>query len=271
MSAVGSIALAPIEGSAAYWDKASDGWQAGGCDRLWRCHSDAVNIAFLACRLPEGRTDRILKTDMFDEASTAGLMPLLESRARTVVGIDLSTAVLRAAGTRYPKMRQTAADVRELPFNDDSFDCIVSNSTLDHFPRRDELLRSVDELVRILRPGGRLILMLDNPSNPVVGLRNALPFNWLHRIGILPYYVGATLGGRALRRAVEARGCVVRETAYVLHCPRVLAVPITRRASRWGQAIQQRLLRMLMSFECLANLPTARFTGHFVVVCAEKR
>lgn len=212
----------------------------------------------------------ILKTDMFDESSTAGLAPFLSQRAATVVGMDVSPAVLRAAGARHPTLVQTAADVRRLPFAENSFDGIVSNSTLDHFTNVEELHLSIRELARVLRPGGRLIVMLDNPTNPVVGIRNALPFGWLNRLGIVPYYVGATMGAGALRRQVEAAGLTVNEVTYTLHCPRFLAVLATRLMRGCQPKNQERLLRFLMRFERLAQYPTRAVTGYFVVVCASK-
>jgi len=212
----------------------------------------------------------LLKTDLFDEANSEGLAPLLAQHAAMVVGIDVSTSVLRAARRQHPLLRRAAADVRCLPFANESFDCIVSTSTLDHFVNRDELLASLNELARVLRPRGLLILTLDNPSNPVVGLRNALPFAWLHRIGVVPYYVGATLRARDLRAHAEAAGLEVKETTFVLHCPRLLAVMATRLVRHCRRETQDRLLRVLGGFEGLASLPTRRFTGYFVALCATK-
>jgi SAM-dependent methyltransferase len=258
------------ECTADYWDQASDDWQAEGCDAPWRRHSDAVNIAFLSPRLSPGKVGRLLKTDMFDESSTAGLMPLLSQRARSVIGMDISPAVLEAARARHPSLIEAAADVRSLPFADNSFDCIVSNSTLDHFTDTQELIQSLRELARVLRPGGRLIVMLDNPNNPVVALRNALPFHWLNRLGIVPYYVGRTVGARELVQHVEAAGLTADEVTYTLHCPRFLAVLATRLISRCPPVTQQRLLGIMLRFERLATLPTAAITGYFVAVCASK-
>ena len=75
----------------------------------------------------------------------------------------------------------------------DTFDLVVSNSTLDHFARADDITIALREIQQVLKPGGRLILTLDNPSNPVVRLRNALPFAALNQMGLVPYFVGATL------------------------------------------------------------------------------
>ena len=97
-------------------------------------------------------------------------------------------------------MMVACADVRSLPFADGTFDVVVSNSTLDHFRSRKELIASMRELNRVTRPGGELVLTLDNRANPVVAFRNALPFHWLNRIRVLPYYVGVTCGPRGLRK-----------------------------------------------------------------------
>jgi SAM-dependent methyltransferase len=253
-----------------YWNQVAEDWQIDHRDRLWRRHSDQVNISFLQPRLPVKPVERLLKTDLFDEANSAGLAELLSQHARTVFGIDISYSVLRAAQRQYPMLRATAADVRCLPFADESFECIVSTSTLDHFVHQDELIASLNELARVLRPGGLLILTLDNPSNPIVGLRNALPFSWLHRIGVIPYYVGATFRARDLRARAEAAGLKVKEAAFIMHCPRMLAVMATRFARHCRRETQDRLLRMLRHFEGLAKLPTSRFTGYFVAICATK-
>ncbi len=49
------------------------------------------------------------------------------------------------------------ADARSLPFPDDHFDIVYSNGVLHHSPRID---RSVAEIHRVLKPGGKVIAML---------------------------------------------------------------------------------------------------------------
>lgn len=46
-------------------------------------------------------------------------------------------------------------DVTKIPFDDDSFDVIICNHVLEHVP---EDMRALDELFRILRPGGFAVL-----------------------------------------------------------------------------------------------------------------
>jgi SAM-dependent methyltransferase len=238
---------------------------------LWRRHSDAVNIALLTDWMPAGRVGRALKTDLFDEAVGEGLWQPLASRAETVAGIDISTLTLRAARRRHTRLLGAEADVRRLPLADGRFDVVVSNSTLDHFATRDEIFVSLRELHRVLRPGGHLVFSLDNLANPVLFLRNALPFPVLNRLGIVPYYVGATMGPLRLRRVMEEVGFGVLEVGAIMHCPRVLAVCVAGILERHATPdTQRRFLRLLMAFERLSRWPTRFLTGYFVAVRATK-
>lgn len=255
-----------------YWDAVAGAWQEKSRQSLWRDHSDAVHVALLARWLPDGRVDRLLKTDLFDEAFNEGLYPLLGSRAHGVIGIDISSVTLPAALLRHSGLKAAWADVRRLPFTDEAFDIIVSNSTLDHFVSLNEMVVSLRELRRVLRPGGKLLLTLDNLANPVVALRNMVPFPLLNRLGLVPYYVGATCGPCRLQRILKQVGFEVLEVSAVMHCPRVFAVAIARMLEKRARPeTQRRFLRFLMAFERLSRWPTRFLTGHFVAVRAVKR
>ncbi len=256
---------------AGYWDQVAREWSVGRPHRLWRMHSDAVNRALLTRWLPAGGVGRLLKTDLFDEAcGEGGFFTLLAERARTAIGIDVSAVAARSAGDRCAGLRAAGADVRRLPFADQAFDAVVSNSTLDHFESTREIVQSIGELGRVLRPGGELLLTLDNRANPVIALRNALPLRLLKGLRILPYSVGATFGPRGLRRALGQAGLEIVEMTAIMHCPRVLAVAVAGVLERRTPAAQQRFLRGLMRFERLARWPSRFVTGHFVAVRAVK-
>jgi SAM-dependent methyltransferase len=51
------------------------------------------------------------------------------------------------------------ADMRELPFGDDSIDVVVSSLAIHNLPKRTDRRRAVDEIVRVLKPGGHLALV----------------------------------------------------------------------------------------------------------------
>jgi SAM-dependent methyltransferase len=69
-----------------------------------------------------------------------------------VVAIDQSPRMVELARERGVDAR--VADVQEIPFADDEFDCAVANWMLYHVPDLD---RALGELARVLRPGGRLV------------------------------------------------------------------------------------------------------------------
>lgn len=260
----------PGHETASYWDRVADEWTAGR-DDLWRRHSDNVNLALCRRWLP-ARVHRLLKTDAFDEASSTGLWPSLTDMADIVESIDQSPAVAIRARQHHPGLSATVADVRRLPFADESFDAVISNSTLDHFERVHSINEGVLEIRRVLAPGGLLLLTLDNPANPAVGLRNALPFAWLKRLGLVPYFVGATLGPADAARLLEDAGLEVVKVTSVLHCPRVLAVPAARLVSRLSRAPRAHawFLRVLGHMEAAERWPTRFRTGHYVAVLARR-
>ena len=239
------------------WDAVLASWRETPGTALLRAYSDGANRRLLERWLP-ARAGRLLKTDVFDEAVAGGLSPFLASRAHEVVAVDASAAAVAAAQRRHPELEAHVADVRALPFDDGSFDAVVSNSTLDHFPTLVDVEAAVRELHRVLEPGGLLVLTLDNPWNPLVALRNALPFRPLARLGLVPYYVGATCGPHRLRRLLGDAGFQVEEVAAVLHVPRVVARGLRPR------------LRLLLAAEGVERWPTRFLTGQFVAARARK-
>jgi SAM-dependent methyltransferase len=50
------------------------------------------------------------------------------------------------------------ADMMALPFGDDSFDVVVSSLAIHNIPGRAGRQKAIDEAVRVLRPGGRLLV-----------------------------------------------------------------------------------------------------------------
>jgi SAM-dependent methyltransferase len=183
--------------------------------------------------------------------------------------MDVAANAAAQATTRHPGLAALVADARRLPFADGSFDTIVSNSTLDHFVTLDELVVALGELARITRRGGTLVLTLDNLANPVVALRGVLPQALLHRLGLVPYFVGATCGPTRLRTLVGDAGFTVTCVEHIMHCPRVLAVALARLVERYGSPkAQRRLLRHLAWYEGLERWPTRVQTSYFTAIRA---
>jgi SAM-dependent methyltransferase len=91
-----------------------------------------------------------------------------------VVGLDASKTML-ARGLREPTPSNVAfvrGDAADLPFRDRSFDAVCCFATL--YLVRDPA-RAIDEIVRLLAPGGRVALLSSCNRGPLpVGLTNAI-------------------------------------------------------------------------------------------------
>jgi SAM-dependent methyltransferase len=262
---------APSSETSVYWDHIARSWESRVPQRLWRKYSDTVCQSLLDRHLLPGQQRRALKTDVFDEAVACGILSFLASRCNEVIGCDISSQVIRMAKQRNSGALFVAADVRGFPFIGESFDLVVSLSTLDHLDSVSAILQALHEIFRILKPGGKLILTLDNLANPIVALRNLLPFQMLHRIGIVPYSVGATCGPRRLKSLMIRSGFKVEEMRSGFHSPRVLAIPIVEWIDKhFGAATKQKALSTLMRFEGLENWPTRYLTGHLIIAIAKK-
>lgn len=268
----GALSEDPAGSTSSYWDEVVETWEASIAHRLWRAHSDRVNALLLHRWLPFG-SGRLLKTDLFDEAVGDGLVPELARRAREIVGVDISPSAVAAARARYPRLDAHVDSVLALPFPDRHFDVVVSTSTLDHFDSLATLDAAITELARVLRPQGRLIITLDNRSNPIVAIRTSVASRPLRRLGFVPYYVGPTYGPRGLSMSLRASGFNVLDATAIMHCPPQLAARFAARRSRRlaGREGVERHLRRVLAFEALEQWPTRMLTGHFVAAVAIRR
>ncbi len=83
--------------------------------------------------------------------------------------------MLREASARHPGRRFTRGDACALPYADASFDTVTTVFTLRNFP---DLAASLREMVRVLRPGGTLLIVDAFP--PADGLMRRLLALWLN-------------------------------------------------------------------------------------------
>jgi O-antigen biosynthesis protein len=116
-----------------------------------------------------------------------GSRMLLDAGAAEVVGVDIAEEViadLRSLGG--PRLRFEVADLRHLPFGDDEFDLITCFEAIEHVAEPELVL---DELRRVLRPGG--LLAISTPNRDVYN-----PGNPFHLRELTPSELGEELGLR---------------------------------------------------------------------------
>jgi SAM-dependent methyltransferase len=156
---------------------------------------------------------RILKTDLWDEAKNTRILAWASRQGARAYGIDISEPTVIQARTAFdagPRLQSAVADVRALPFADDSFDAIYSMGTIEHF---DETERAVEEMARVLKPGGRAIVGVPNRYDPFL---RPLFAAMLQAVGLYGYGYEKSYSRRALRKMLERAGLdVVAETAIL--------------------------------------------------------
>lgn len=141
-----------------------------------------------------------------------------------VLGCDFSRGMLHEARAREPTAWWVQGDAGHLPFRSGSVDAVVSTEAYHWFP---DQRRALAEFRRVLRPGGRLLLVLVSPRVP---LANRVVHLASRAVGEPFYWPTAA----ELRRQVTATGLrIVRQRRLFrlpggLFFPAVLTVATTK-------------------------------------------
>lgn len=123
-------------------------------DRRWRRYLD-LSIQTALDGLQATGTERVLDVPV----GTGELGRRLQTRwpGLRLTGVDQSTGMLRQAGPKLsPATRLVCGDATALPLSDASFDVVTCLSSFHYF-RRPAM--ALGEFRRVLRPGGRLLLL----------------------------------------------------------------------------------------------------------------
>jgi SAM-dependent methyltransferase len=112
-------------------------------------------------------------TRLLDAGCGAGLLALLASlRGAQVSALDASPELLAIARKRVPAAELREGDLEALPFADASFDAVTAVNTVFYAADMAAALR---ELVRVVRPGGRVVVTAWGPPERCEFLSAVMP------------------------------------------------------------------------------------------------
>ncbi|MCW2955954.1 MAG: class SAM-dependent methyltransferase [Thermoleophilia bacterium] len=117
--------------------------------RAWREYHDPDLLGLILAAVAERPHEQVLEVGCGDGRFSAQLRDELGAR---VVAFDFSPGMAAQAALRGLDVQ--IGDIQVMPWPDAQFDVVVANWMLYHVPDLD---RGLAEIVRVLRPGGRLV------------------------------------------------------------------------------------------------------------------
>lgn len=111
---------------------------------------------------------------------TGVLASRLAAAGYAMTGIDPSAGMLEVLRARTPDVEAVEASGTALPFDADAFDLVLSVATFHHIADPGDVRRALAEMVRVARPGGRILVWDHNPRNPY----------WAHLMARVPQDTG---------------------------------------------------------------------------------
>jgi len=218
----------------AYWQQADDTF-------------DMERLGLIARHVTAG--ENVLEVD----CGPGVLAKMMQERGAQVTGTDLSIVAVERARAKGIAAQQVDVDTEPLPFADASFDTVVSNSMIEH---RFLPQRSLDECVRVLKPGGKFIVCLPNIAHWLC--------RWWIITGRFPYVQNSPTD------MLHIRFFTVSEVKKLCRKRGLRVLEVDGSASLWARDFYPRLIRwrpVRYFYSKLAHRYPSLFARDFVVVC----
>lgn len=122
-------------------------------------HYLAKRVAFIRAHARPGETLDV-------GCGTGDLAALVQEAGYTVTGLDYSPGMLKVMRQLRPAIPGVAASSIDMPFPDNTFDLAYTVAVLHHVADKDAVHKTLKEMVRVVRPGGRILVWDHNPRNP---------------------------------------------------------------------------------------------------------
>ena len=128
---------------------------------------------------------------------------------RETIAVAEQVARTRLSEEVFSRLRFEVADGTALPYPDESFDVTVSMSTVDHIVEPEGRQRFIDEMARVTRRGGRVVLTVPNRWSRGYARRPS------------PEYFEYCFSPPELRRMVRAAGLEIERFVSAAETPRL--------------------------------------------------
>lgn len=169
---------------------------------------------------------------------------LIASVARRVIAVDYDAAAVAHVRSRYPRVQVLAANLAAVPIPDASVDVVVNFQVIEHLWDQPQF---VTECLRLLRPGGRLLM-----STP-----NRITFTPDSDTPVNPFHT-RELNATELRELLEDAGFQIEGMYGVFHGPGLAAMDARHGGSIIGAQIDRALADARWPADLLADVAAVR-------------
>ncbi|MFH1848756.1 MAG: class I SAM-dependent methyltransferase [archaeon] len=203
-----------------YWDNALKNIHHSHLQGFIAQYKREEHIRLVSGWTSDKKSKKVLKTDLFEEAFGKDLFfDFLAENFNKAVGIDISGKVvsrsrenLKSIGIKGQEL--LVRSVISTGFKDKSFDCIISNSTLDHLSKED-MIKALQELRRILKDDGEIILTIDNKDNPLYYLGYIIS----NRFRLQRYRQNSCYSQMEMKNMLTEQGYVINDITSIVSIP----------------------------------------------------
>jgi SAM-dependent methyltransferase len=181
---------------------------------------------------------------------------LLASTARRVIAVDYDAATVAHVRARYPRVQVVAANLASLPLPDTSVDVVVNFQVIEHLWDQPQF---VTECLRVLRPGG--LLLMSTPNRVTFSPGSDTPLNPFHT---------RELNAAELAELLIGGGFRIDGVYGVFHGPRLAEMDARHGGSIIDAQIERALADAAWSDELLADVAAVR-SEDFDLLDADER
>ncbi|OBF92341.1 SAM-dependent methyltransferase [Mycobacterium sp. 852002-51152_SCH6134967] len=176
----------------------------------------------------EQMADRCADRDVLEAGCGEGYgANLIAEVARRVIGLDYDETAVAHVRARYPRVDMRQGNLAELPLADGSVDVVVNFQVIEHLWDQGQFVR---ECLRVLRPGGSLLM-----STP-----NRITFSPGRDTPINPFHT-RELNAAELTELLTTEGFAVEGVHGVFHGPRLVELD----ARHGGSIIDAQIARAI--------------------------
>ena len=148
--------------------------------------------------------------DALDIGSGIGLVDkFTASFFRSLVGIDVEEGVIEKARANNPGVNYMRYDGTKIPFENNTFNIVFAINVIHHVPVA-QWNTFVNEMRRVLKPGGLAVIFEHNPANPLT--RRVVRDCEFDRDAVL-------LPHKKIKELINNSGLKITDDAYIIFFP----------------------------------------------------